>query len=82
MTRLEKRLQRIARNPRNVVRDDLVSLLVSFGFVRRGGKGSHSCFKHPRLPGVMVTIPRKLHSEYVRQALDAIYRLREVEENG
>ena len=30
----------------------------------------------------MVTIPRKLHSEYVKQALDAIYRLREVEENG
>lgn len=82
MTKLDKRLQRIERNPRNVARDDLVSLLKSYGFVCRGGKGSHSCFKHPELPEIKLTIPRKLKPGIVKQALEAIYRLKEIEEDG
>ena len=82
MTRRDKRLERMARNPRNVSRNELISLLEAYGFVYRGGKGSHVCYKHSALPEVKRTIPMKVTETYVKQALEAIYRLREIEENG
>ena len=82
MTRREKRLERMASNPRNVSRKELISLLEAFGFVRRGGKGSHTCYKHPGLPDVKLTIPAGLKVTYVKQVLEAIYRVREIEEHG
>jgi len=81
VTRREKRLERMARNPRNVSRKDLISLLEAFGFVCRGGKGSHTCYKHPRLSEIKLTIPAGLKVTYVKQALEAIYRAREIEEH-
>jgi len=82
VTRREKRLDRMARNPRNVSRKELISLLEAHGFVRQGGKGSHTCYKHPGLPDVKLTIPAGLKVTYVKQVLEAIYRVREIEENG
>jgi len=82
VTSREKRLQRMALNPRNASRREVISLLESHGFVRRGGKGSHTCYKHPRLPDVKLTIPAGLKATYVKQVLEAIYRVREIEENG
>ena len=82
MTSREKRLERISRNPRNVSRRELMSLLEAYGFVRRGGKGSHTCYVHPQLPGVRLTMPRTLKVAYVKQALQAVYRVMEAEENG
>lgn len=82
MTKREKRLERMARSPHNVSRRELVSLLESYGFVYRREKGSHSCYKHPALPEIKLIVPMKLKEAYVKQALEAIYRLRESEENG
>jgi len=82
VTRREKRLQRIERNPRNVSRKDLISLVEAYGFVRRGGKGSHTCYKHPGLPEVKLTIPTALKVAYVKQVLETIYRVREIDEHG
>ena len=82
MTSREKRLERISRNPRNVSSREMMSLLEAYGFVRTGGKGSHTCYVHRELPGVRLTIPRTLKVAYVKQALQAVYRVREVEENG
>ena len=72
----------MARNPRNASRRELISLLESFGFVCRGGKGSHSCYKHPDLPDIKLTIPAGLKVTYVKQVLETIYSVREIEEHG
>ena len=41
MTKKEKRLQKIRRNPREVTFDELVSVLEDQGFNFRKGRGSH-----------------------------------------
>ena len=41
MTRKEKRLQKMRKNPRNVTFDELVSVFEYYGFTIRQGKGSH-----------------------------------------
>lgn len=83
MTRLQKRIRKIQQNPRNVPCEELISVLLSLGFECRGGKGSHECYKHPRLPEIKLTIPRQnpLKSVYVVQALRAIYTLEELDDN-
>jgi predicted RNA binding protein YcfA (HicA-like mRNA interferase family) len=80
VTQVEKRIQRIGRNPRNVSSEELVAILTALGFDCRGGKGSHRCYRHPNLPGVLLTVPMQtpLRRVYVLQSLNAIHRLREV----
>lgn len=41
MTKKEKRLQKMRRNPRKVTFDELISVLEDYGFAIRQGKGSH-----------------------------------------
>ena len=41
MTKREKRLQKMRRNPRNVTFDELMRVLEDYRFVIRQGKGSH-----------------------------------------
>jgi predicted RNA binding protein YcfA (HicA-like mRNA interferase family) len=80
VTRIEKRIQRIERNPNNVSGEELVSILASLGFECRGGKGSHRCYRHPKAPHILLTVPMQspLRRVYVMQALKAIRRLEEV----
>jgi hypothetical protein len=64
MSKREKRLQRIRNSPQKVLYDDLVLLLMDYGFVERNPKnsGSHrvfTCGQHT------LTVPR--HRPYVGQ---------------
>lgn len=84
MTRLEKRIRKLRQSPRNISSRELINVLVSLGFELRGGKGSHQCYKHPELPQIKLTVPEQnpLGEVYVKQALDAINKLKELEDNG
>jgi predicted RNA binding protein YcfA (HicA-like mRNA interferase family) len=84
VTRLEKRIRRLRQSPRNISSRKLISILVSLGFELRGGKGSHKCYKHPKLPQIKLTVPQQnpLREMYVKQALNAINKLKELEDNG
>jgi predicted RNA binding protein YcfA (HicA-like mRNA interferase family) len=79
MTRLAKRIEKIERNPKNVSSDELISVLISLGFERSGGKGGHQCYKHPSLSHIKLTIPKQnpLRRAYVIQALNAVHQLLE-----
>lgn len=50
MTKTEKLLARIRNNPKNVHFDDLVNLLLRFGFAMRRNSGSHAVFSYPGYP--------------------------------
>jgi predicted RNA binding protein YcfA (HicA-like mRNA interferase family) len=84
VTRLEKRIRKLRQSPRNISSRELINILVSLGFELRGGKGSHQCYKHPKLPQIKLTVPQQhpLKVQYIRQALNAISKLRELEDNG
>jgi predicted RNA binding protein YcfA (HicA-like mRNA interferase family) len=84
VTRLEKRIRKLGRSPRDISSTELINILISLGFERRGGKGSHQCYKHPKMPQIKLTVPQQhpLKEVYVKQALDAINKLRELEDNG
>lgn len=73
MGKKEKLLQQMRQNPKNVRYEQLESILLSYGFEKREGKGSHVVFK---LPGQRpLTVPRKkpfLKKIYVENALKAI----------
>ena len=84
LARLAKRIQAIRQNPKNVSSRKLISVLKSFGFEKKGGKGSHQTFTHPELPNVILTIPNQnpLKVVYVQKVLQAIQPLLEAENNG
>jgi len=83
VTGLDRRIRRLAQNPKGVSSAELISVLVSVGFEERGGKGSHRCFRHPKVPGVFLTVPKQnpLGRAYVVHALNAINRVLEQLEN-
>jgi predicted RNA binding protein YcfA (HicA-like mRNA interferase family) len=60
MTKREKRLEKIRRNPKAVSKDELDQVLNDYGFVRREGKGSHTVYQHPdqETPIVVLWWPR------------------------
>ena len=75
MSRRQKRLERIRRNPNNVSLADLRSVLEDYGFEHRRTSGSHYTFAYV-LGGVtrLFTVPfrRPIKPIYVRQALHII----------
>lgn len=77
MSRLEKKIEKIRNNPRDVSSDDLISILLSLGYIDKGGKGSHTCLRHPLLPGRPLTIPRNVFPRVVKQVLKSIDELLE-----
>lgn len=77
MARLKKKIEKIRNNPRNVSQNDLISILLSLGYIDEGGKGSHTCFRHPQLPGRPLTIPRTIFPNIVKQILASIDELLE-----
>jgi predicted RNA binding protein YcfA (HicA-like mRNA interferase family) len=72
-----KRLQRLIQNPRDIPSDELIRILESFGFERKGGSGGHQCYKHSDLPEVKLTIPKQnpLFRNIVVQAINAIQKV-------
>lgn len=63
---------------------ELKAELEGLGFARQPGKGSHTNWRHPRLPGFRVTLSgrdgddaRRYHVEAVREA---VAKLRKVQE--
>lgn len=45
MTKKDKRLRKMRQNPKNVKYDDLISVLLEYGFEIREGRGSHVSVK-------------------------------------
>jgi len=83
VTKLEKRIRRLAQQPKGVSSEELVSILEALGFHCRSGKGSHTVCHHPDLQGLRLTVPdqRPLRSVYVRKALRIIYQLQEMQKD-
>lgn len=83
MSRLQKQIQKLEQQPKNIDPKQVLSILAALGFTRRSGKGSHVGCSHPDLPDIRLTIPyqKPLKAVYVKQILDAIYQLREIQEN-
>jgi len=81
MTNLQKRIQKLRNQPRGISSDQLGRDLRALGFWERGGKGSHKCYQHAKLPGVRLTVPKRnpLPPVYVKLAWQAIEKLMEIE---
>lgn len=77
MAKLQKKIDKIRNNPRNVSREKLISVLYSLGYIDEGGKGGHTCFRHPLLPGQKLTIPGFVLEYVVKQVLNSIDELLE-----
>lgn len=79
MSKLDKRITKLYRL-KNINSNELISILEALGFEYRGGKGSHSVYKHPKLPAAKLTVPlqRPLKAIYIKQALNLIEQLEEL----
>ena len=69
MSRQDKRLEAMRRNPRQVLFDEMESVLVSYGFVVRKASGSHRVY---RCGSYVLTVARHgqfAHPQAVRDAL-------------
>ena len=83
MSKRDKRLERVRRNPKNVSLDKLRLLLEDYGFQYQGTTGSHYTFSYT-LGGEtkLFTVPfrRPVKRVYVELALKLIDRI--IEEQG
>ena|SRR5579875_2207348 len=82
MTKRDKRLEKLRRNPRNVRPDELDAVLTGAGFVVARQKGSHKRYDR----GVhQLTVPQRepfLLDIYVKQALDLLEAIAAQERQG
>jgi predicted RNA binding protein YcfA (HicA-like mRNA interferase family) len=67
--------QKIEQNPKNVSFKDLQTLLESFGFTLRAGKGSHIFVKRVGCQPFPIPFDRPLKQVYVKKALSRINEL-------
>jgi predicted RNA binding protein YcfA (HicA-like mRNA interferase family) len=78
MSRRQKRLERIRRNPNNVSLDALQRVLEDYGFEHKGTTGSHHKYSYT-ISGetklLVVPFARPVKPVYVRQALKIIDRI-------
>ena len=74
MTQKEKLHEKIKNSPENVRFDDAVTWLLSWKFINRGGKGSHTVFTHPGYNGKLTfqSVNGMAKSYQIKQALKAI----------
>ncbi len=73
MSKRDKLLEKIRRNPKDVTFKESDQLLQSFGYELVRTKGSHSAYRRPGAPPI--TIARRqphVHSEAVKEVLRAI----------
>ena len=80
MARIEKELEKLRQNPKNVRPEQLEKVLLRLGFEKRAAKGSHSVYK---MKGYRpLTIPYRrpfLLPIYVKEALKRIDEILENE---
>jgi predicted RNA binding protein YcfA (HicA-like mRNA interferase family) len=83
LAKLEKRIRKLYDSPRNISDRELISILEMLGFEERGGKGSHTVYKHPKLPHTLITVPDQnpLKVSYIVQARKILSELLELLEN-
>jgi predicted RNA binding protein YcfA (HicA-like mRNA interferase family) len=83
LARIGQRIRKLYDSPHSVSDRELKKLLEDLGFMERGGKGSHSCYRHPNLPGILLTVPHQnpLKIAYVVQVRKIVERLVELEDN-
>ncbi|MBZ0310271.1 MAG: type II toxin-antitoxin system HicA family toxin [Anaerolineae bacterium] len=82
MTKREKRLQKLRQNPKNVSFQDLKTVLEDFGFELVRSSGSHHSFsimigQEQHL--LVIPYSRPIKTIYVRETLDLIDKLLELE---
>ena len=73
MSKRDKLLERIRRNPKDVTFKDLDQLLQAFGYELVRTRGSHSAYHRPGAPAL--TVARRqphVHSDAVKEVLRAI----------
>lgn len=73
MSKQDKLLQKIRRNPKDVSFKELDQLLRAFGYELVRTKGSHNAYRRPGAP--TITVARRqphVHSEAVKDVLRAI----------
>jgi predicted RNA binding protein YcfA (HicA-like mRNA interferase family) len=59
VTKPSKLYEQLRANPNAIISfRDLQALFVAFGFVERGGKGSHRNYKHPKASVILTAQPR------------------------
>jgi predicted RNA binding protein YcfA (HicA-like mRNA interferase family) len=78
MSQIEKLIEAIKRNPKDVPWGDIDKVLKYYGFNCRHRGGSHYNYYHPELSEIL-TIPRRrpVKAIYVKQALELIEKLKE-----
>lgn len=83
MSQIQKLLQAIKRNPKDVPWEDIDRLLRYYGFECRHQGGSHYTYYHSELEEIL-TIPRRrpVKAVYVKQALRLIEKLKEGKADG
>lgn len=77
MSKRKKRLEKIRRNPKNVRRDEIDTLLLEYGFERGVMRGSHLTYRHST--GIRITIAphgSTVAVYSVKQAISAIDELK------
>jgi hypothetical protein len=80
MPRREKLIEQAVESPSNLRFDELCALAEAFGFVARGGKGSHRIFKREGLrPMSFQDDGGKAKPYQVRQLLDTLRELGEID---
>lgn len=79
MTKRDKRIQAMRRNPKQVTPEDMDAALLGLGFTCRPGKGDHRVYLHPDLPYPLTVDPHRPHLKryIVVAALEAIDELQE-----
>lgn len=81
MSQIEKLIEAIKNNPKNVDWEEIDKVLRFYGFQRGqpSSGSSHYTYRHPRLPEI-ITIPknRPVKAVYVKNAIKLIERLEEM----
>jgi len=82
VTKRDKRIETMRRNPRQVTADELDAALTGLGFTRRPGKGDHRVYLHADLSYPVIVDPTRPHLKryVVLSALAAIDELQEEED--
>lgn len=78
MSKFDKLISNMRRNPRDWNIDDITKVATNFGFAKRTTSGSHVTFSHPDLPDILIVPAHKpVKTMYVKKLLKLIDELEE-----
>lgn len=80
MSKTKKLYAKIKNKPKSITFEEIDKLLLSGGFIKRQGKGSHVTYSHPDLKAIedYISIPYKkpyIKEFYVKKALELYDRV-------